>query len=239
MSLRILPLLFLLTFFFFSCKNGNETPAEKTSTIPQESVEEPSPKILTKASLDLTEYGIANNGKNVLGGLKVGDTAPDFSLYNSRGKVVNLNKELDKGPAILVFYRADWCSYCTQHLIEFKDRLNEIYKTGFTNIIAVTPQNQSYSAELKKKNRFIFNILQDAGHTVMKKYKVFYHVTKAYNEKIKENKGESIEVMNGDDFPVLCVPATYLIGQDFKIKYVHYDPDYSQRADLDELISHL
>lgn len=198
-----------------------------------------SPLIMTEATLDLTEYGIANNNKNVLGGLKVGDMAPDFSLYDHKGKVINLNQKLYRGQVILVFYRADWCPYCSEHLMEFRNRLQEIHQKGYTNVIAVTPQRKAYTAELIKENRFIFPILHDAGHTVMKKYKVFYHATRAYNKKVKKFTGESIQEMNGDKDPVLCVPATYVIGQDMKIKYVHYDPDYSKRADIQEVIDHL
>jgi len=32
------------------------------------------------------------------------------------------------------------------------------------------------------------------------------------------------------------VPATYVIGQDQRIKYVHYDPNYRVRADVAEAL---
>ncbi len=235
---KLVFLSFLALCFFVSCKSESktETPVVDSEVPAQEPT---APKVLQEASLDLTQYGIANNHKNVLGGLKVGDKAPDFSLYNFRGKVVNLSQELDKGQVILVFYRADWCPYCSEHLVEFKEKLREINEYGNTTVIAVSPQSKAYTAEMVKENRFIFPILHDAGHTVMKKYKVFFHVTDDYAERVKKYTGKTIEEMNGNNEPVLCVPATYIIGQDMKINYVHYDPDYTQRADIKELLANL
>lgn len=235
---NLISLSFLTVCFFVSCKTESKTenPVVDSELPVKESA---APKVIQEASLDLTEYGIANNHKNVLGGLKVGDQAPDFSLYDHRGKVVNLSQQLDRGQIILVFYRADWCPYCSEHLVEFKEKLREINENGNTTVIAVSPQSKAYTAEMVKENRFIFPILHDAGHTVMKKYKVFFHVTDEYAERVKKFTGKSLEEMNGNDEPVLCVPATYIIGQDMKINYVHYDPDYTQRADVRELIANL
>jgi len=41
---------------------------------------------------------------------------------------------------------------------------------------------------------------------------------------------------NVDNNNVLPVPATYLIDKDGKIKYGHYDPDYKNRSDLNEIL---
>jgi peroxiredoxin len=35
----------------------------------------------------------------------------------------------------------------------------------------------------------------------------------------------------------LPVPATYIIGKDGKIAFVHYDPDYKKRFDIKEVIA--
>ncbi len=37
-------------------------------------------------------------------GLKTGDRAPDFTLPDTEGKLVNLSKLLEQGPVILAFY---------------------------------------------------------------------------------------------------------------------------------------
>jgi hypothetical protein len=41
-------------------------------------------------------------------GLSVGERAPDFTLPNQRGDMVNLRDRLSRGPVVLSFYRGVW-----------------------------------------------------------------------------------------------------------------------------------
>ncbi len=40
--------------------------------------------------------------------VEVKETAPDFTLTDHRGNEVSLDSLLEKGPAVLVFYRGYW-----------------------------------------------------------------------------------------------------------------------------------
>ena len=196
-------------------------------------------KTQAEASSDLTKYGIANYQNNVLGGLHVGDKAPDFKLQNQDGNEESLEAALKEGPVLLVFLRADWCSYCVRHLKEFQDNIQEIHEAGQAKVIAISPQESSYMKKFHEENQFSFPILFDIDHVAMKDYKVFFRVTEKYNDYIKESKGQRVEVYNDDTNAYLPVPATYLIDQNKVIKYVHYDPDYKKRSDLKEVIAQL
>ncbi len=204
----------------------NEKPTEQTNKTDKSQVK----------SNDLTKYGIAEFPKNVLGGLKVGETAPDFKLKNENGEMISLTENLKNGPVVLVFYRADWCPYCTKHLAEFQDKINGLKETDKANVIAISPQMPKYSKALSEENGYTFPILYDEDHVVMKDYKVFFRVTEEYNEKILKFKGEYIQTRNGDTDPYLPIPATYVIGQDQRIKFVHYDPNYKVRANVEEAL---
>ena len=57
---------------------------------------------LVRTTEDQVKSGIADKA------LKVGDTVPDFTLPNVRGEAVTLSDVLDKGPAIVAFYRGAW-----------------------------------------------------------------------------------------------------------------------------------
>jgi len=221
----------LSALLILACSNQpNPTTKEKKAD---------SKKSALKPILDLTKFGIANNPDNVLGGLEVGDKAPDFKMLNQDGKEESLVVTLEKGPVLLVFLRAEWCSFCVRHLQEFQDNIQEIHNTGQAKVIAVSPQERSYMQEFHQEHQFSFPILNDQNHSVMKDYKVFFHVTDKYNNYIEKAKGKRIEVFNGDAEAVMPVPATYLIGQDQLIKYVHYDPDYKNRSNLKDVIRHL
>ncbi len=58
--------------------------------------------VLVRTTEDQVKSGIADKA------LKVGDTVPDFTLPNVRGEAVTLSDVLDRGPAIVAFYRGAW-----------------------------------------------------------------------------------------------------------------------------------
>jgi len=235
MKLGVNIFLLVCLVFFAGCTSGNkESNSNAKETSKQKEGNE---KVMGEASVDLTKHGIADNPNNVLGGLKVGDKAPDFELENEHGELISLKNKLEDGPVLLVFYRADWCSICRKHLAKFQDKIMDIKAEGIIDVIAISPQKKEYSLALHEEHMYNFPILSDIDHKTMKDYKVFFHVTDKYNQYIKEVKGDPIELRNGDKEPVMPVPATYMIGQDQRIKYVHYDPNYRVRADIDEALS--
>ncbi len=64
------------------------------------------PKDVVEALLTTTERqvksGIAARARHA------GDEAPDFRLRNVRGETVQLAKLLERGPAVVTFYRGGW-----------------------------------------------------------------------------------------------------------------------------------
>ena len=49
-------------------------------------------------------------------GLRAGDSAPDFTLFNAFGRRVKLSDQLKEGPVILAFYRGAWCPFCNSRI---------------------------------------------------------------------------------------------------------------------------
>ncbi len=70
---------------------------EMLPKIPKEVVE-----VLLRTTEDQVKSGIADKA------LKVGDTAPEFTVPNLRGEAVSLSDLLAKGPAVVAFYRGAW-----------------------------------------------------------------------------------------------------------------------------------
>lgn len=58
--------------------------------------------IMQKATKDLMNSGILDKV------LKVGESAPDFSLPDEKGNLVELKGLLAKGPVVISFYRGVW-----------------------------------------------------------------------------------------------------------------------------------
>lgn len=70
---------------------------EFESSAPKEAL-----SIMHRATEDLRNSGIMNRA------LKVGDTAPDFTLNNANGEQIHLKEVLSDAPAVLGFYRGRW-----------------------------------------------------------------------------------------------------------------------------------
>lgn len=223
-----------------SCNEPQATVPSASKAIPEATTTLPNkpPRALTEATLDLSKYGIANNPDNALGGLQVGDVAPDFMLQDHTGKAINLYKQTAAGPVILVFYRAHWCGYCTRSLAALQSDLARVKDKG-ASVLAISPEQSKWAKQVAQDEGLAYPLLHDEGHTVSKAYMNFFHVTPQYDDKLAKALEKNIADVNGDESSMMPVPATYVIGQDNKVKYVFYNPDYAQRAPIDEVLKAL
>ncbi len=185
---------------------------------------------------DLTKFGIiADDPANKLGGLKLGDLAPNFKAKDQNGYTVFLTEKLKTGPVVLVFYRGYWCGYCNQQLEELENELANL-KTKGVSVIAVSPESNEYAKRMNEKTKTTIPVISDTNKSIMQNYKVAFQVTTAYQDKVKKYVKKDLNEMSGYSQATLPVPATYVIGTDQKIIYSFYNPDYSKRASTKEIL---
>ncbi len=170
-------------------------------------------------------------------GLVIGEKAPEFSGINQDGEKLSLTSLVEKGPVVLIFYRGYWCPYCNKHLSELQDSLNYILQKG-ASVIAISPEKGEFVNKSVQQTKASFSILSDSNYLIMKKYKVDYKVA---TKKVMAYKMFKMDInkTNGDNSNILPVPATYIIGADGKIKWIHFNPDYKKRASIQEIILNL
>ena len=170
-------------------------------------------------------------------GLKVGDTAPDFSAKDQEGKTINLKKVLQKGPVIMLFYRGQWCPYCNKQMSRFSDSLFMLTAKG-ASVLAITPETAENVKKTIEKTKSTFPVVEDQGLAIMKMYKVNFAVDEKTITKYK-GYGIDFDKANGANGANLPVPATYIIGKDGKVKYVFFNTDYRKRASVLEILNSL
>ena len=169
--------------------------------------------------------------------LRTGSQAPDFKLFNQKGKQIQLSELLQKGPVILTFYRGSWCSYCNEELKSLVKIVPKIEELGAT-LIAITPE---LSSGIQKTARLIgsdFSLLSDVNSIVSKEYKVVFrlpdHVNALYNDfDIDLNKA------NGESSQSLPLAATYIIDRSGKIRFDFVEADYKKRVNKSKLVASL
>lgn len=169
--------------------------------------------------------------------LKVGEHAPDLNGIDQNGETFNLYETLKSKPVVLMFYRGYWCPHCNKQLSQLEDSLSFITEKGGV-VVAVTPEKPESIKKTLQKTGASFKIIYDEDLTIMKQYQVAFRLEESLLKKYKR-WGIDLEETNGNNGPNLPVPATYIIGQDKKILYAFFDPDYKKRATVGKILQNL
>lgn len=167
--------------------------------------------------------------------LKVGDNAPNFVGKDHNGKVISLKELTEKGKVVLMFYRGAWCPYCNKYMSQLEQTLPQ-FSAKNAMVIAITPEPEESISKAVEKTKSTFSIIYDKDRKIMKDWKVAYSMSDDMQTKYK-GYGLDLEKKQGDW--ILPVPATYVIGQDGKIEFVHFDENYQQRADIENILKSL
>jgi len=170
-------------------------------------------------------------------GLKKGDKAPAFEGKDQTAKTVKLNDLLQKGDVVVVFYRGQWCPFCNKYLSSLQDSLGMIQKKG-ASVVAISPENLEGINMTATKTKASFSIIHDADLKISTAYQVNYEVSKEMQEKLA-GYGLDLNKANGDNGNNLPVPATYIISKTGVIKYVFFNPDYTKRPSVKEILAQL
>ncbi|MGA2574303.1 MAG: peroxiredoxin [Candidatus Methanomethylicaceae archaeon] len=103
--------------------------------------------------------------------LKVGDSAPDFSLLNENGLPVSLKDYLGKSIVVLYFYPKDFTSGCTTEACSFRDDY-KIYQDKGAVVIGVSLDSVESHSKFSQEYKLPFLILSDNSKEVAKAYGV-------------------------------------------------------------------
>ena len=168
--------------------------------------------------------------------LNVNSKAPNFTLKNALGHSVSLYDELKNGPVVLTWYRGGWCPYCNITLHYLQEKLPEIQKVGAT-LIALTPELPDNSLSTSEKNELEFTVLSDVGNVVGKEYGVVYTLTDEVATMYEAGFG--LSEVNGNDSNELPLAVTYVIDTNAVVQYAFLDADYTERAEVSEILTAL
>jgi peroxiredoxin len=161
--------------------------------------------------------------------LRVGAKAPDFSLPNAHGKVVNLSSLLARGPAVVTFYRGGWCPFCDLQLRAYQGVLSRIHDLG-AELVAISPQTPDYALSDVEKKQLTFPVLTDKGNGVAHTYGLVFSLSEALRG-LQTAFGNPIPKFNGDESWELPMPGTFVLDATGVVRVAHVDPDYMKRLE--------
>jgi peroxiredoxin len=171
-------------------------------------------------------------------GLAVGDRAPDFTLPDARGNQVRLADRLSSGPAVVVFYRGEWCPYCNTYVRALQAILPDIRKRG-ASLIAISPQTPDHSLSLTEKAELEFDVLSDATQQVIRDYRVQFEVAGDLQAVHLDAFELDLRLQTADGSWSLPVPATFVLGRDRTVVAAHVDADYRHRMEPRDILAAL
>ena len=162
---------------------------------------------------------------------EVGDKIEDFTLPGADGAPTSLGELVADGPAVLVFYRGQWCPYCNLTLRTYQQELlPELEKLGAT-LAAISPQKPDGTVP-----ELGFPVLSDVGSTVARGLRLSYPVSAPVREAM-ETLGTNLEEVNGTW--ELVHPAVVVAGRDRVLRFVDVHPDFVTRTEPADILKAL
>lgn len=104
--------------------------------------------------------------------IQVGQTAPDFKLYNTEKNLVSLHDYNGKN-VLLLFFPLAFTGVCTNELCSVRDDLS-IFKDLDAEILAISVDSLFVLGKFKEENKLNFTLLSDFNKEVSKMYDCLY-----------------------------------------------------------------
>ena len=168
---------------------------------------------------------------------KIGDPMPPFILPDEKGDLVSLASLLRVGPVAVTFHRGHWCPYCRINTKALAEAQTRIAAEG-AQIVAIVPDRQQFAAALKRESNMHYPVLTDMDNG----YALSLNLAIWVGAEMKDymtSIGRILPDYQGNDSWILPIPATFVVGQDGRIRTCFTDPDYRHRMTIEDLIAAL
>jgi len=176
------------------------------------------------AATELDRAGMTQRGK------QRGDVAPDFALAGPDGNLVALSEVLRRGPAVLSFYRGEWCPFCKAELNALLSAQPEMARMGATLLlISPEPPSQELVGDVARLGTRI-RLLRDPMLGVALQYGLVYLVPEILQQfYLGLGFDLSRELSTGSW--LLPLPADFIVGGNGTIELSYIDTDFTRRLD--------
>jgi peroxiredoxin len=151
--------------------------------------------------------------------IKIGSPLPSFTVKNASGATVTLAQLTDR-PAVLIFYRGNWCPLCMAQIKELVSRYRDLEALG-VRVALISPQPHANTVRLAEKFGVTFDFLTDQGNAA------------ARTLGIEQSHGlpMGMQMMGYDSETVL--PTVVITDQSGRVIWTHQTDNYRIRPEPD------
>jgi peroxiredoxin len=125
--------------------------------------------------------------------LRIGDKAPDFSLYSSEKELVHLH-DYRGNNVVLLFFPLAFTSTCTKELCSTRDDIG-IYNELDTEVLGISIDTPQSLARYKSELELNFKLLSDFNKETIRAYDVMYE---EYSLGMKGVSKRAVFVLDGE-----------------------------------------
>ncbi len=168
-------------------------------------------------------------------GLAVGEVLPEFALPDTDGRIVSSESLLGKGPLVLSFVRGTWCPYCSLALQALDAARAPIEAMG-GSLAVVSPLRADELANAAGARGLSLPLLCDAEGSYAHLCGVHYMMS-VEHAALYRRFGLDLDRMNAGGGWALPIPATYVVGRDGVITFVHAEVDWARRAEPSDILA--
>lgn len=110
--------------------------------------------------------------------LQIGQSAPDFTLYDSDKNKVSLSS-FHGTPVVILFFPAAFTGVCTKELCSVRDNL-AVYNSSKATVLGISVDSLFALAKFKEEQQLNFPLLSDYNRDAVTAFDVVYDVFPAF-----------------------------------------------------------
>lgn len=164
---------------------------------------------------------------------RMGEELPDFLLPDSEGHLVALADLVATGPVIVSLNRGHWCPYCRLELRALARALPHLGKRG-ARIVSIVPETERFTTRMTAEHGLPFQVLTDIDLAYALSLGLVVWIGE---EMIAQYSAMGIDLprFHGNGHWFLPIPATFVVGQDRRIKAGFVNPDFRRRMTIEQI----
>ena len=173
--------------------------------------------------------------KAAAGAPGVGELLPPFYLPDEQGNIVSLDELLRQGPVAVVVHRGHWCPYCRINTRALAEAGPQIEAAG-GQVAAILPDRQQYAAAIRTEAEARFPVLTDMDNGYAMSLNLVFWLGAEMRDFMLA-AGIDLAEYQGNESWMVPVPATFVVGQDGRVKARFVDPDYRKRMTIESMLA--
>jgi len=166
----------------------------------------------------------------------VGDVVEPFDLPEVDGGRITLENLVERGPAVLIFFRFEGCPACNLALPYYDRNLLPGLRALGARLVALSPQVPKKLVAIKHRHSLGFEVASDIGNALAKKFGIVYAFDEA-SRKLALANNRPIGEVTGTGTWELPMPTAVVIDRSRVVRFADVHPDWLLRTEADDILA--